>query len=115
MTQRSHWTSVLLSACLWLSPALAQGPANYRELSGTVTDASHEPLRGAVVQLHNDDTKFTLSFITGKDGHYSFQRTNGDANYHVWASFRSHESAKHSISPFDTNKNKVIDLEIRLD
>ena len=114
MNVRSLWIPVLLSACLWLRPATALGPPSYRDVSGTVTDHQHEPLRGAIVQVHDDDTLATVSYITGKDGHYSFQRLSGDANYHVWATFREHESAKHSISPFDTSKTKVIDLVVAL-
>ena len=114
MTFRSLWIPGLVSLSLWFGPAAGPVPANYRDVSGTVTDPQHEPLRRALVQLHNDDTVFTLSFITGKDGHYSFQRINGDANYHVWATFREHESAKHNISPFNTDKTKVIDLVVAL-
>ncbi|MCU1323160.1 MAG: hypothetical protein JWM43_2809 [Acidobacteriaceae bacterium] len=114
MTLRSLWIPFLLSACLWNSPASAAGPHNYRDLTGTVTDPQHEPLRGAVVQVHDDNTLATLSYITDRDGHYSFLRLNGDANYHVWATFRSHESAKHDITPFDTSKSKVIDLVVPL-
>jgi hypothetical protein len=114
MTFRMLCTPALLSVCLCLSPASAFGAPNYRDLSGTVTDPQHEPLRGAVVQIHDDDTLSTVSFITGKDGHYSFRRLNSDANYHVWATFRERESSKHGISPFDTNKAKVVDLVVAL-
>jgi Carboxypeptidase regulatory-like domain len=83
-----------------------------RDLSGTVTDPHHEPLRGAIVQLQVGDSPNISSYITGDDGRYRFLRLNGDLDYRVWVKFRDRTSHPRSLSKFDTNLHKVIDFTI---
>ncbi|WP_182275741.1 carboxypeptidase-like regulatory domain-containing protein [Granulicella sp. 5B5] len=102
-----------LFAALLCAPALfAQIGVNprTRELSGTVTDHQHEPLRGAVVKLQEGDTPNIVSYITGQDGRYRFRRLNGNTDYRVWVTFRERTSKSKSISKFDEQMNKVIDF-----
>jgi len=56
-----------------------------KNLSGTVTDHQHEPLKGAVVQVENDVTMGVVSYITSRDGKYSFKRLDGDTDYRLWS------------------------------
>lgn len=106
---------------LALFAALLCGPALFaqtgvdnrtRELSGTVTDHQHEPLRGAVVKLQEGDTPNIVTFITGQDGHYRFRRLDGNTDYRVWVTFRERTSKPKSISKFDGNMDKVIDFTV---
>jgi hypothetical protein len=101
---------VLLAAS---STAFAQDPP--RRLTGTVTDPQHEPLAGAVVQLHDDSTDSVVSYITGRTGRFSFRRVSPQDDFHVWAKFRGHTSPSKSISKFDSKPNRTIPLVIKLE
>jgi hypothetical protein len=108
-------TILSLIAVLQALPASAQHPAStQRTLSGTVTDTSHEPLRGAVVELQNPANKSVETFLTDAEGHYSFKRLDSDADYSVWVVFRGHHTPTRSISKFDSHLNKAINFEVKL-
>lgn len=85
-----------------------------RSLSGTVTDRQHEPLRGAIVQLHNGATDSVVSYLTDRSGQYSFKRIDGNADYTVWATYKGTRSKTESISKFDSGATRVINLTITL-
>ena len=93
-------------------PGLAQ--RTYKVVSGIVTDANHEPLKGAVVEVESAETKSVRSYITDTSGHYTFPRLDGDTDYRVWARFRGKDSKSKTVSGFETRKNKVLNLVIRL-
>ena len=84
-----------------------------RSLSGVVTDRQHEPLRGAVVQAHNLFTQSVVSYITGRDGQYSFKRIDGDCDYQISATWHEKHSRMKNLSLFDSNRSKVINLTIK--
>jgi hypothetical protein len=110
----------LFAALLCSVPALhAQNAPNgqdmnphTRDLSGTVTDPHHEPLRGAIVQLQEGDSPNIATYITGDDGRYRFLRLNGNMDYRVSVKFRDRTSHPRNISKFDSNLHKVIDFSI---
>jgi hypothetical protein len=83
-----------------------------RDLSGTVTSPSHEPLKGAVVELQEGDGAAIRSYITGQNGEYHFNRLNSDADYKVWVVFRTRHSKSKEISKFDDHLDKVIDFTV---
>jgi len=85
-----------------------------RELSGTVVDQQHEPLRGAVVQVRDDKTQQVMSFITDKTGHYDFKRLLGGEDYDFWATYRGHRSHKRHLGMFDSQTVTKVNLAIRL-
>ena len=101
---------VAVGILVW-SPVLA-GQRVFRNLTGTVTDGQHEPLRGAVVLVHCEATGTVVSYITDKTGLYSFQRLDGDLDYSVWATWRGRRSAAKKLSLFDSKADKVVNLEI---
>jgi hypothetical protein len=103
--------AVAVALTLGCSTALAFAQPAQRSLSGTVTDPHHEPLKGAVVQLHNDVTDTVVSYITGRSGHYQFLHLSND-DYHVWAKFRDHKSKAREFSTFDSHPSKVINLTV---
>lgn len=84
-----------------------------RTLSGSVTDTSHEPIRGAVVELRNGKSNEVVSYITDSSGHYNFKRLDGNTDYDVWVLFRGRHTPTHSISKFDSHMAKVINFTIR--
>ena len=83
-----------------------------RSVTGAVTDHSHEPLRGAVVQLEAEDTLAIQSYVTDERGTYRFRNLRPDADYTLWATFRGERSKKESMSKFDRKTDRVIPLII---
>lgn len=94
------------------SSCTLQAQHQSRNLSGVVTDRHREPLRGAVVQAHNLYTQSVVSYITGRDGAYSFKRMDGDCDYKISATWHDRHSAARNLSLFDGNRAKVINLKI---
>ena len=84
-----------------------------RSITGSVTDHSHEPLRGAVVQLEQDGTMAVQTYITDERGIYHFRNLRGDSDYTVWANFRGQHSGKEALSKFDHKADRVINLVVR--
>lgn len=111
---RRHAAAALCSLALLSAPLSAQtmGQQHPRELTGTVTDPGHEPVRGAVVQLEAEGTHAIVTYITGEDGRYQFHRLNGDQDYRVWVVFRNRHSKTHELSKFDDHTDKVINFTI---
>ena len=107
-------TGFAISVALLACPAGANPQDTFRRLTGTVTDASHEPLAGAVVELHDDTTDSVISYITNRSGRYSFPRFSGQDDYHVWARFRGSQSRSRILSKFDSKSTRNINLVIKL-
>ncbi len=101
------WTSIPAHAQYTRNPA--------RTISGTVTDASKEPLRGAVVQVEAADTLAIQSYITDKQGTYNFRELRSDIDYTLWAMFRGSRSKTYSIGKFDKQLDRTIPITIVLD
>jgi hypothetical protein len=106
-------TTIVLCLSLLTAPAL-QAQQGTRNLTGNVTDRSHEPLRGAVVQLENQSTHDVVSFITDKRGTYSFKRIGADTDYKVWATFRGIRSKERVLDKFNSKPDATLDLVIEL-
>lgn len=85
-----------------------------RTLTGTVTDSSHEPLRGVVVEIENEKVRTVQSYITDETGQYRFLRLDRDCDYKAWATYRGVRSKTKEISLFDDHPVKVIDFVINL-
>ncbi len=85
-----------------------------RTVLGTVRDEGGEPLRGAVVEIEAEDSMTIASYITGEKGEFHFHNLRGDADYHVWASFRGHHSKHHEISKLERKPEQDVVLVIDL-
>ncbi|MDQ2765242.1 MAG: carboxypeptidase-like regulatory domain-containing protein [Pseudomonadota bacterium] len=96
-------------------PIAAQMPtqATMRSLNGTVTDAGHEPIRGAIVELRNESSHALVTYITETNGSYNFKRLDGNTDYVVWVVYRGKHSTTHTISKFDSHMDKVIDFTVQ--
>jgi hypothetical protein len=107
--------SIAAGVLLCAAPAGSQMPQpSIRTLTGTITDAGHEPIRGAVVELRNSRTNLVITYITDTTGQYNFKRLDGNTDYAVWVLFRGRRSRTRSISMFDSHMAKVIDFTVRL-
>jgi hypothetical protein len=63
------WSSVALGACLLAGFAAAQTP-DTSSIAGTVEDANHRPIAGAVITVTNAATDMRRSTASGSDGHF---------------------------------------------
>ncbi len=87
--------------------------ASLRTLHGQITASGHEPVRGAIVQLRNDRSEMLVTYITGSNGYYRFQRLDSGTDYEIWVMFRGHRSRTRSISKFDSHMDKIINFRVR--
>ena len=86
-----------------------------RTITGTVTDAGQEPLRGAVVQIEALDTLVIQSYETNESGEYHFRNLRSDADYSLWATFRGNRSKTHGIGKFDHKLDRDIPITVVLE
>ena len=109
--------AICIAACLLLGaiPAATQTPGDptVRTLSGQVTDTSHEPIRGAIVELRDEKSNEVVTYLTDAEGHYEFRRLDGNIDYEVWVVFRGRRTPTHSISKFDSHMAKIINFTVR--
>ena len=99
------------SALLCASPAWSQIPqSTLRNLTGTITESSNEPIRGAVVELRNERSNQIVTYLTDDTGAYTFRRLDGNTDYDVRVLFRGRHSPTRTISKFDDHMAKVIDF-----
>jgi carboxypeptidase family protein len=75
--------------------------AKYRRVHGVVKDEQGNPVRNALVNLTNLKTKETLTFVTKKDGTYSFDDLSRTEDYELVASFNSKKTPVKKLSHFD--------------
>jgi len=85
-----------------------------RTISGTVTDRHREPLAGAVVMVHNDNTLSVVSYITGRDGQYVFKHLSPEEDYRIFATYRGVQSKSRHFGKFDSRADRQFHLVIRL-
>lgn len=105
---------LLAGAVLLLSTMELRAQTHYRDLEGTVRDRHHEPLKGAVVQVEDENTHSVLSYITDQSGRYSFKRLESGTDYRVWSTYRGRHSKTRTLSLFDTHAAKRLDLTVKL-
>ncbi len=106
--------ALLAGAALLLSSSELLAQRHYRDLEGTVRDRHQEPLKGAVVQVENQNTHSVLSYLTDQSGRYSFMRLQSDTDYSVCATYRGRRSKTKTLSLFDMRPAKKIDLVVKL-
>ncbi len=110
---RSASLSLLAAALLFVAPfARAQDPP--RTLTGTVTDRTKEPLKGAIVEVENENTSAIVSFITDASGTFSFKRLSSNTDYRVTVTYRGHRGKARELSHFESNANPVLHFIVKL-
>jgi hypothetical protein len=83
-----------------------------RTVSGIVSDASDNPVPGAVVQLKNLKTLEVRSFITQSHGEYFFRGLGTDVDYELKAESNGKTSSTKTLSSFDTRTDATINLKL---
>lgn len=109
--QSRTFAGLILCSAL-TAPLQAPAQPTPRNLTGTVTDRHHEPLAGAVVEVHDEATDSVISYITPRTGRYFFQRLSSNDDYTVSASYRGARSKTHRLSKFDSKSMRTIALVI---
>jgi|SRR5665213_1138069 len=83
-----------------------------RTVEGMVTNAAHQPVAKAVVQLKNAKTLQIRSFITQDDGAYHFAGLGADVEYQLKADHDGAATSWKTLSVFNSKKTAVINLKL---
>jgi hypothetical protein len=115
-------STILFSWLLILASVLSAAPAppggkqredpNMRSVQGAVQDSDGNLVAGAVVQLKNTKSLQVRSFITQKEGTYSFLGLSKDVDYELKADFQGGSSPVKTLSVFDSRKTAIINLKV---
>jgi hypothetical protein len=84
-----------------------------KSVTGVVTDASGNPIPGAVVQLKNTKTLQVRSFIARDKGDYYFHGLATDVDYELKADANGKSSSSRTLSSFDSHPEVTINLQIK--
>jgi hypothetical protein len=96
------------------APAAAWGQnLGDRTVSGTVLNASSQPVAGATVFLENEKTKAIRSYSSTADGHFHFAQIDMSVDYDLWAEKDGKKSATKTVSSWDTRKQFISDLKLK--
>jgi hypothetical protein len=87
--------------------------ANQRTIEGIVTDAAHNPLARAIVQLKDTRTLQIRSFVTQADGTYRFGGLRMDVDYELKAVVGEQSTPTKRVSSFESRK--VVPLNLALE
>jgi len=105
--------AALLSAFQWSSDKKSKDrDRSVRTLSGEVRLVDDTLVEGAVVQVKNLKTLQIRSFITLKDGKYTFQNLSSGVDYEVRGNWKDHASPKRMLTVYDTRLDAVINLKL---
>ena len=108
-------TLLAAAALILLAPSIPAQRDPPRTLTGTVTDHGKEPLKGAIVEVEDENTTAIISYLTEADGTFSFKRLSSLTDYRVTATYRGHRTKPQELSHFDNNAHPVLHFVIQLD
>ena len=122
---RATWFAAI--ACgLWALGAIPAGPGcalsapaawgqniGQRTVSGTILDASSQPVVGATVFLKNEKTKSIRSYISTEKGHFRFSQVDMSVDFDLWAEKDGRKSATKTVSSWDDRKDFISDLKLK--
>lgn len=83
-----------------------------RTIEGIVTDASHNPVARAIVQLKDTRTLQIRSFVTQADGTYRFTGLSDDVDYEIKAVVGEQSTPTKRVSSFNSRKLIAVNLEL---
>ena len=83
-----------------------------RDLTGKVIDSSGQALEGALVTLTDTKTNAKTTFITKKDGRFSFDDLSLTVDYRLQARFKDVVTEPRNISQYDPNTRMVRILQV---
>ena len=99
--------NMLISSAAW-----AQN-IGMRTVSGTVLNASSEPVPGATVFLKDEKSKTIRSFDSTADGHFHFAQVDMSIDFDLWAEKDGKKSAIKTVSSWDARKDFISDLKLK--
>ena len=83
-----------------------------RDLTGKVTNSSGQSIEGALVTLTDTKTNAKTTFITKKDGRFSFDDLSLTVDYRLQARFKDVVTEPRNISQYDPNTRIVRILQM---
>ncbi|MGA8044138.1 MAG: carboxypeptidase-like regulatory domain-containing protein [Terracidiphilus sp.] len=95
-----------------LPQAVAQNMGQ-RSVSGTVVDASSNPVSAATIFLKNQKTKAIRSYTSSAKGRFYFAQVSSTDDYDLWAEKDSKKSAVKTVSAWDARKEFETELKIK--
>jgi hypothetical protein len=95
-----------------LSAAGAKETKPTRVVSGIVSDASENPISGAVVTLTDLQNGKKMAIFTGQTGTYQFSDLEITRDYEVQATYKGVSSRVRRISTIDPRNRIVLNLRI---
>ncbi len=101
------------SMTAWAQKKPKEEETGVRSVEGVVTDPEGNPVEGAVVQLKNTKTLQVRSYITGKNGTYSFHGLSQNVDYELKAEHQGRSSDVRTLSVFDSRRKAVINLRLK--
>jgi hypothetical protein len=97
-----------------LEPAArAQNLQGMRTVTGTVLNASSNPVSGATVFLQNQKTKAIRSYTSADNGHFYFSQVSMVDDFDLWAEKDGKKSATKTVSSWDARAQFVTDLKMK--
>ncbi len=112
---RKLWIIVPLAIALCACVAAAQDSkreSQLRTVRGEVVDKQDNPVVSGIVYLKNMRTQSVKTYITDDAGNYRFSGLDPNVDYEIHAEHGDLESAKRTISSFDSRKEIVINLKV---
>lgn len=83
-----------------------------RTVSGLVSDASDDPISGAVVTLTDLSNGKKTATFTGQSGTYHFSDLEPNRDYEVQATFKDDASRVRKVSSIDPRNRIVLNLRV---
>lgn len=83
-----------------------------RTIEGIVTDAAHNPVARAIVQLKDTRSLQIRSFVTQADGVYRFAGLQNDVDYEVKAVVGEQSTPTKRVSSFESRKIIPVNLAL---
>lgn len=84
-----------------------------RTVSGTVLNASSDPVSGATVFLKDEKSKTIRSFVSTADGHFHFAQVDMSVDFDLWAEKDGKKSAIKTVSSWEARKDFIADLKLK--
>ncbi len=84
-----------------------------RNVSGSVVDASSNPVAAATVFLRNQKTKAIRSYTSSSTGRFYFAQVSMSEDYDLWAEKNGKKSVVKTVSSWDTRKEFETELKMK--
>jgi hypothetical protein len=86
--------------------------ASTRVVQGIVINKNGQPVKGAVVRLHNMRTGKVKYVTTKEDGAYVFTELASNIDYHIHAARGDSRSRSHTLSALDDSPRIILNLRL---